>query len=1123
MDELQALNALCKNLYESTEPSVRQQAEQNLAELSESPECIRRCMLLLSQGEYPYGPLVASTTLMKVLSAKTNVSPDQKLELTAFVIDLLGRGAPSFPPFLVTSLSQLFSRLTKQEWTYTPSPSSPDSGNETSYPFRDPVKWLIRSIDNKNTAESILAVQILTVLVTDMNSSAGMDSVNKHRKSLAQFRDSFLYDIFSLTINFVKEIGEETPTGLELTLTNNVIDLCLSCLVFDYIGSLADETSDDNCNVQIPTTWRESFTDGKVVDLFFKMYHNLPTESSEKKLVLSILAQLASVRRTLFNGSERQSYVQKLVEGVVSVIQNPAKLTNQKAFHEFCRLVARLKTNYQLCELINVPCYAQMLRLLAEFTVESLRMMDFLFEFSANSTYFLLTFWQRMVTSVPYVRNNDDHLLNVYCPEITAAFIESRLQHVEKVVRESAEDPLEDQGSTLQLMEHLATICRCEYEKTCQLLARHFDENAKIWTSGSPSDLSVRIAEGRLVWLITLIGTAVFGKTSGSGNDAHDKMDGDMIARCITAMRYNDNRLQYPQSPGRNPGNGNLRLEVSFIHMLEQFRRAYIMDQITRTSSVYDKLQSQCGISEETDMLGVIIQKILTNLKYWPTQADILDLSLSLLKDLSLGYSAVRKLFRLPEVQLLLNNHTVEHFVFLGPTIDYTTMKQRTVFYEALMRLLTTDLSDDDEVFVSFIRPLSETVKAICDTISTNSPAVEEEQLKRIIVGLCRDIRGIAVAATTKSIFQVLFDWMYPDVFNILLFSVGKWSNSSDVTTPVMRLLSELAQNRQQRLKFEMSSCSAVLLFREISKIICVYGNNLLSLPDVPKECMYKERYKNIGVVFLVLKSALIGSYVPFGVFRLYGDTCLQDVLGMFVKFFMLIPEAELQNYTKIAQNYYNLLEHVTQDNMPFLTNLSVDVVCAILRSIHNGITSLDAVVITSSCSTLDTILNYMYRRLTRPNTPMPKAGVEPEGESLLLAVKAHPEITADILQTMMSMLMFGEVKCQWSLSRPLLGLILVQEDVFTNLKTELTAQHPFERQQQFELAFSQLMTGVDRSLSVKNKDIFTQNLSKFRRDVFDVMKGKRVTLSTVSPMATSAASAIGSGTSSAGQEMAEV
>ncbi|VDK43976.1 unnamed protein product, partial [Cylicostephanus goldi] len=622
--------------------------------------------------------------------------------------------------------------------------------------------------------------------------------------------------------------------------------------------------------------------------------------------ILHIGVQLASVRRTLFNGSERQTYLEHVVAGVKKVIENPDKLTEQihvlgernerfygevitkiylqPAFHEFCRMVSRLKTNFQLCELIKVPDYAALMRLLAQFTVESLRLFyGQMMDLSANSTYFLLTFWQRMVTSVPYVRSSEDHLLNLYCPEIMTAFVESRLQNVERVVKDGHDDPLEDQGSTLQIMEHLAIICRCEYEKTARLLANAFDENARILEAGPEGscsnnfvflpchrslaawfiDLRVRIAEGRLVWLVTLIGTAVFGKTAVSNNEEHDKMDGDLVARCLKFMRINDNRLIFPANVNANPGKGNVRLEVAFIHLLEQFRRAYIMDQITKSSPVYDKLNTELGVSDETDMLSVIVQKILTNLKFWATNEQILELSLSLLKDLSLGYTAVRKLFRLQEVQLLLSNHTAEHFVFLGQSVPYSTMKHRTVFYEALTRLLTIDLNDDEQLFDQFMQPLAATKRELTAIMTTQNynGGVSQDELQRVVVGLCRDLRGVAVACTTKNLFQILFDWLYPDVFNIMLRAVEEWSSYPQVMTPIFRLLAELCQNRQQRLKFEMSSCSAVLLFKEASKIICSYGNQILIMPDVPKERAYAERYKNIGIIFNVLKCALIGAY----------------------------------------------------------------------------------------------------------------------------------------------------------------------------------------------------------------------------------------------------------------------
>ncbi|RCN34712.1 hypothetical protein ANCCAN_19435 [Ancylostoma caninum] len=149
-------------------------------------------------------------------------------------------------------------------------------------------------------------------------------------------------------------------------------------------------------------------------------------------------------------------------------------------------MVSRLEMNFQLCELIEVPNYAAVMRLLAQFAVESL--------------------------GVPYVRSSKDHLLNLYCPEITTALVESRLQNVERVVRGGRDDPLEDQLATLQIMEYLSILCRCEYEKTVRLLANAFDENARIMETGPESDVRVHIAEGRFVWLVTLIGTAVFEK-----------------------------------------------------------------------------------------------------------------------------------------------------------------------------------------------------------------------------------------------------------------------------------------------------------------------------------------------------------------------------------------------------------------------------------------------------------------------------------------------------------------------------------------------------------------------------------------------------------------------------------
>lgn len=56
-----------------------------------------------------------------------------------------------------------------------------------------------------------------------------------------------------------------------------------------------------------------------------------------------------------------------------------------------------------------------------------------------------------------------------------------------------------------------------------------------------------------------------------------------------------------------------------------------------------------------------------------------------------------------------------------------------------------------------------------------------------------------------------------------------------------------------------------------------------------------------------MLKAALCGSYVNFGVFRLYGDEALDNALNTFVKLLLSIPQSDLLVSIHINYNTYQL------------------------------------------------------------------------------------------------------------------------------------------------------------------------------------------------------------------------
>uniref|UniRef100_A0A158Q4K4 Exportin-7 n=1 Tax=Dracunculus medinensis TaxID=318479 RepID=A0A158Q4K4_DRAME len=905
---------------------------------------------------------------------------------STFLLNYLGEKYLVLPSFVITSLCHLFARIIKTGW-------NDFLDDSQSFPFRIHITELQDIVDVK---------YIKYILV-------------------------FSYNLF-----------------FQLHLVNDLVQLILNCLSYDFIGTLPDESSEDNYTVQLPIVWRECFLNYDVLAIFFSLYEQLPVDQCPA--VLQVLVQLASLRRTLFSGEERQIFLDNFVHGIVAVIKMSEKLEHQQCFHELCRIVARLKGNYQLSELMKTTDYNELVELLGNFTEYCLRTIGGDGS-SWNSLYYLLSFWQRMVSSMTYVKNNE-HNIDLYIPRIFVAFLESRFEWID-------DDPFADQGALQQIMEHISVIVRCEYEKNAEKIIDHFDVKSAIYERANGSEINQTI--DNLYWLISIIGACIRGRSAFNAVEEYDLIDGKLIA--LKLMQLTDQKLS-------NGLARSIKIESALLYVLEQFRKIYINDHIQRISKVYEVLEPELGIQDESAMLVIFVRKIITNLKYWPNDEKLLKDSLALLNELSLGYTAMRRLTKLTEIRLLLTNHTSEHFPFLSSDVDLKIMRSRTIFYSSLSRLLYLECNDDESMFFSFMEPLTLYI-----------------HFQRAIIGLCRDIRGIGMACSSKIVFSLFINWMYPNVFSILLQSCEVWSHCCEVINPILKLLLELSQNRQQRLQFEMSSCFTVLLFREISKILCTYGERI-SMPVPSEENAYKERYKNIATCFAIIRMGLCGSYLPFGVFHLYGDMCLDNALNIYIKLFISIPEEDFFAYNKVSQFFFAMIDSVAADYMAYLSNLQPEIICTILDRLRRGAMSSDAVVHTSSCSTLDSIVTHIYRKLSRPTENRGQCGKPVEGNGCVQATKMQPNILKETLSQLLNMYLFVEVKCQWSVSRPLLGLILLNKEYFQNWKEEFLRAQRHDKRAVFEEALFALNEGIDWTLQARNKDAFTQNLCVFRRTV---------------------------------------
>lgn len=146
--------------------------------------------------------------------------------------------------------------------------------------------------------------------------------------------------------------------------------------------------------------------------------------------------------------------------------------------------------------------------------------------------------------------------------------------------------------------------------------------------------------------------------------------------------------------------------------------------------------------------------------------------------------------------------------------------------------------------------------------------------------------------------------------------------------------MAEVVYNKAQRLTFDSSSPNGILLFRETSALLCVFGSRALTHEPPPSGDLYEHKYKGIGIALLTLQRALSGNYVNFGVFALYGDKALDDVLSIAIQLCLYMQLGEMLSFPKLAKTYFTLIEILMRNHTATMVKLDTIVLAHIATTL---------------------------------------------------------------------------------------------------------------------------------------------------------------------------------------------
>eukprot|EP01130_Rhizamoeba_saxonica_P007795 TRINITY_DN3158_c0_g1_i1.p1 TRINITY_DN3158_c0_g1~~TRINITY_DN3158_c0_g1_i1.p1 ORF type:complete len:537 (-),score=88.47 TRINITY_DN3158_c0_g1_i1:8-1573(-) len=504
---------------------------------------------------------------------------------------------------------------------------------------------------------------------------------------------------------------------------------------------------------------------------------------------------------------------------------------------------------------------------------------------------------------------------------------------------------------------------------------------------------------------------------------------------------------------------------MAFAIFLQRFCNSYLDDKTIVSSSAYDMLESTL-MMKKSDVLNSIISKILKLLKQWGHFPMIYNFILGpngLFNSLGSGYISGQLLGKSDLVTNMVEHHVD---VEIG---DVTRM--RISFYKTLGRLFFGEKTKSN--FFNFIGPFSHILDQIKGAVVSGNG--NKEQILSSLKKVTTDIRGVVSSINDNESYSKFFDWFYLETsyfdWLIHVLSMPEFV-TPDEWIAIMKLIGEIVRNTSSRLNFPHTSANSLRLFRSTANLLIQENSFIHTNLEVEVKFMYIKYYLS------VLYNCLSGKYTNFGVFELYNDPILDNLLQSVIQILYNIQPSYLDLYPKVKGLYYQNIEVIASGHISFIIKSSNDIFGRLLHILKTGLKSNDVKIVTDCCGSVEKILEYIIVQVSAMRNS--------EMDELIQLRLYENKPIFDTFFTDFLDILITYYNIHFSIGKPLLCLIILFENSWYSVKELVTQSQTPEKRNRIGLAFDKLMEGINKDIEKSNVDTFMNKLSDFRAEIVD-------------------------------------
>jgi len=257
---------------------------------------------------------------------------------------------------------------------------------------------------------------------------------------------------------------------------------------------------------------------------------------------------------------------------------------------------------------------------------------------------------------------------------------------------------------------------------------------------------------------------------------------------------------------------------------------------------------------------------------------------------------------------------------------------------------------------------------------------------------------------------------------------------------------------------------------------------------DHPPES--EKKIQSFKLFLRCLLKSLTGGYTNFGVFDMYNDPILTDLLKTSCTVIFSLDLTLLEMYPKVFHLVYSVLDTLANNHTLFLLSLDSPLFGQLLRILLRGIQSPVKDIISESCATLDKLFTlHVSNLLLAQKSRLNQRTYSSQRIELMSnhITKFQNILNAILIQLLNLILTLDSV--HWFVSKPMLAIIFVcQKDWAFIQQLVVSSQVGDEAKKKVTESFNQLMGEIKMNLENENREKFTTNVTAFRVDMKNVI-----------------------------------